>query len=63
MVRLSWTVGPWIVVDLYRNGTWIAQTNNDGSYNDTLKTPGTYNYKVCSPSSTTNCSNTLIVYY
>jgi hypothetical protein len=60
--QLSWTTAPWSAVYVFLNGAREARTSNDGSYTDTLRSPGTYTYKVCD-SSGTACSNTVTLYY
>jgi hypothetical protein len=62
-VQLSWTSANWSGVWVYRNGTRITSTTNDGAYTDFLRNRGTYTYKVCNPSSSAVCSNTVTVYY
>jgi hypothetical protein len=60
-VNLSWTTAPWRQVVVYRNGTSIGDTANDGSFTDRMRNAGgNYSYKVCNPDSTT-CSNTVTV--
>jgi hypothetical protein len=55
---LRWsTVGArWM--DVYRNGTWVTRTANDGSHVDTPRGEAPYTYKVC-VSETNICSNTI----
>jgi len=60
--QLSWTSAPWEGASVYRNGAKIARTSNDGSYNDQLRSPGSYTYKVCNATGTT-CTNTVTLYY
>jgi hypothetical protein len=48
-------------VDVYRNGSRVMTTSNDGSVKDNVNRGGTYNYKVCAPGSTTVCSNSVSV--
>lgn len=57
-VDLEWVNATARKVDVYRNGTIISTTGNDGSYSDTLASDayGMYTYKVCDQSSG-NCSN------
>ena len=60
---LSWTpAGTSAKVDIYRNGQFIASSENNGSYEDVtnLKGSGTLSYKICE-SGTTICSNEVIV--
>jgi hypothetical protein len=49
-------------VDVYRNGSKVATTSNDGSHTDNInaKGGGTHQYKVCE-SGTSSCSNTALV--
>ena len=57
-VDLEWVNASTRKVEVYRNGTVISTTNNDGAYSDTLASDayGMYTYKVCDQSSG-NCSN------
>jgi hypothetical protein len=59
--RLRWTNGFWPSVDVYRNGSRVANTENDGYYTDPVWGRGTYTYRVCAPGSTTVCSNSVSV--
>jgi PKD repeat protein len=56
--HLNWTGAGSSHVDVFRNGTWIATTPNDGSYSDAIGAVGrgTYVYSVCEPG-TFVCSN------
>lgn len=54
-VDLSWDGANGNQVDVYRNGSRIATTANDGSYRN-VTSRGTYTYQVCEAGSTTNCS-------
>jgi len=60
-MRLSWTYTSWSSVDVYRNGSRVMTTSNDGSVKDNVNRGGTYSYKVCAPGSTTVCSNSVSV--
>jgi len=60
--QLSWTTAPWSYVNVYRNGVRISRTSNDGSFTDSLRSSGSYTYKVCDTRSTA-CSNTVTLYY
>lgn len=55
---LSWNGATSSTVDIYRNGTLIVATANDGAYTDNInkKGGGSYTYKVCETGITT-CSN------
>ncbi len=57
-VNLEWVNASARKVDVYRNGTVISTTGNDGAYTDTLATDayGMYSYQVCDQASG-NCSN------
>jgi hypothetical protein len=46
-------------VDVYRNGTLITTTANDGFYTDNTgqRGKGSYTYQVCEAGSSTECSN------
>ncbi|HEY7187871.1 MAG TPA: putative Ig domain-containing protein [Vicinamibacterales bacterium] len=59
--QLSWTKAPWRSVYVYRNGVRIAKTYNNGSYSDSLRSSGSYTYKVCNSSGV--CTNTVTLYY
>ncbi|HEY1308145.1 MAG TPA: putative Ig domain-containing protein [Vicinamibacterales bacterium] len=61
-VSLVWTKAPWSSVYVYRNGLRITRTSNDGSFTDSIRSSGTYNYKICDPSGTV-CSNTVTIYW
>ena len=54
-VTLTWTGASTTSVDIYRDGTLIVTTPNDGSYDD-LRMTGTYVYRLCNLGSTTDCS-------
>lgn len=55
---LAWSGAGSTSVDVYRNGTRITATANDGAYTDNIGKSGggTYAYKVCE-AGTTTCSN------
>ncbi|MGY0617389.1 S8 family serine peptidase, partial [Vibrio sp. FJH11] len=57
-VNLEWVNASVRKVDIYRNGTVVSTTGNDGAYTDTLATDayGMYSYQVCDQASG-NCSN------
>lgn len=59
-IDLSWTGASGATVDVRRNGTVIATTDNDGAYTDVTgsKGGGSYSYQVCEAGSTANCSDT-----
>lgn len=57
-VDLSWSGATSTNVDVFRNGTIITTTANDGAYTDNINVSGggTYTYKVCE-AGTSVCSN------
>jgi predicted xylose isomerase-like sugar epimerase len=55
---LSWNVVTGRYVDVYRNGSRLTRTTNDGSYTDSPRSSGPYTYYVC-VTDTTVCSNTI----
>ncbi|HEX8253144.1 MAG TPA: M36 family metallopeptidase [Thermoanaerobaculia bacterium] len=57
-VNLSWSGATGTNVDVFRNGTRITTTANDGAHTDALAkgTTGAFTYKVCN-AGTTTCSN------
>ena len=54
-VTVTWSGASTSTVDIYRNGSFRTNTNNDGSYGESFKNSGTYTYKVCDQG-TNNCS-------
>ena len=55
--HLSWNGSTASSVDVYRNGTRVTTTANDGAHSDNIgKTRGTYTYRVCN-AGTSTCSN------
>lgn len=63
-VDLSWADATSSNVDVYRNGSVIATTANDGAYTDALnvKGGGSYSYQVCE-AGTTTCSASVSVVF
>ena len=59
-VNLSWSGASGGSVDIYRNGSRITTTSNDGSYSQYASGSGTLTYQVCEQDSS-NCSNTAVV--
>jgi extracellular elastinolytic metalloproteinase len=57
-VDLTWSGATGANVDVYRNGTRVTTTANDGLHTDSLSrsATGTYTYKVCN-AGTNTCSN------
>ncbi|MCU7553727.1 S8 family serine peptidase [Alteromonas sp. ASW11-19] len=63
-VDLSWSNATGNDVDIYRDGSVITTTANDGAYTDSLnkKGGGVYDYQVCE-AGTTTCSATVTVVF
>ncbi len=61
-VRLTWAGATSANIDVYRNGTLIATTPNNGQYDDSTGDTGRaqYTYQVCA-AGTQNCSNQVTV--
>jgi hypothetical protein len=57
-VDLRWTGSSASSLDVYRDGSFLGRTGNDGAHTDSLdvKGPGAYNYTICD-AGTSNCSN------
>jgi hypothetical protein len=55
-VDLTWTGSVSSSIDVYRNGTRVTTTANDGAWTDSMRGAGTYRYKACN-SGTSTCSN------
>jgi hypothetical protein len=63
-VNLAWTIVPGRSVVVYRNGSRVTKTDNDGSYIDSPvgAGPGPFTYQVCvSGTKMSTCSNTISV--
>ena len=56
-IDLSWSGANGSNVDIYRNGSLLTTTSNDGSYTDSTNNRGgaTYTYRICE-AGTSNCS-------
>ena len=63
-VDLSWNGASSTRVDIYRNGSVVKSTANDGAETDTInqKGRGTYAYKVCE-AGTATCSGVVSVVF
>jgi extracellular elastinolytic metalloproteinase len=61
-VDLTWTTVSGTNIDVFRNGSKVATTANDGAYTDPVggKGPGSFTYQVCVTGSST-CSNTITI--
>ena len=59
---LSWSGATSGNVDVYRNGSVITTTANDGTYTDSInqRGGGTFTYKICE-AGTSVCSNESVV--
>ena len=55
-VDLTWGGFSASTIDVFRNGTKVTSTANDGAWTDSLRTAGTYRYKACAVG-TSICSN------
>jgi len=61
---LTWSTGATLAssVNVWRNGSLVVTTANDGSYTESLgKGGGSYTYTVCEAGGTSNCSNGVTV--
>ncbi len=57
-LKVRWSGANGSRVDIYRDGSRVARTRNDGKWNDKNVTAGvTYAYQVCEQNSTTVCSD------
>lgn len=54
-VDLTWSGATTSTVDIFRNGTKVTTTANDGAHSDIVGS-GSYQYRVCDLNSTTACS-------
>lgn len=61
---LTWS-GATTTVDIYRDGIFIMNTENDGFHTDAvgIKGRGSHTYRLCDANSTEHCSETITVYY
>jgi hypothetical protein len=53
---LTWSGFTASTLDVYRNGSKVTSTTNDGTWTDAIKRAGTYRYKACA-AGTSTCSN------
>lgn len=62
---LTWSGATSANVDIYRNGSIITRTTNDGLHTDAISTKGggTYTYKVCEAGSTPACSSPVTIVF
>lgn len=63
-VDLTWSGATGTSVDVFRNGTRIVTTANDGAHTDTLAkgSTGTFTYKVCNAGTTTCSANSSVAF-
>ena len=59
--NLTWSGFTSTNVDVYRNGTKLTTTANDGAYTDSVRLLGIYLYKVCQAGSSSVCTATVSV--
>jgi hypothetical protein len=55
-VHLTWSGASTTTIDIYRDGTKVATTANDGDYTTPPIPPGSHQYRVCDLNSTSACS-------
>ncbi len=62
---LTWSGASTATVDIYRDGSFIVNTLNDGFYTDAvgIKGRGTHTYRLCDAGSTSHCSDTITIQY
>lgn len=62
---LTWSGASTATVDIYRDGSFIVNTLNDGFHTDAIgiKGRGTHTYRLCDAASTSHCSDTITVTY
>ncbi len=62
---LTWSGASTATVDIYRDGSLVVNTLNDGFYTDAIgiKGRGTHTYRLCDAASTTHCSETITITY
>ena len=57
-IRVRWSGANGTKVDIFRDGTRVTRTRNDGAWNDkNISSGNTYTYQVCEQNSTTVCSD------
>ncbi|MFK8010748.1 MAG: S8 family serine peptidase, partial [Marinicellaceae bacterium] len=57
-ILVYWSGASGNKVDVYKNGSLVSRTRNDGAWNDKNVSSGvTYTYQVCEQGSTTQCSD------
>ena len=61
MINLSWSGATGSSVDIYRNGSLVTTTANDGAWNEKLRGTGSFSYQVCDQGSNTSCSDPVTI--
>ena len=61
-VDLTWSGFNSSTIDVFRNGTKVTSTTNDGFWSDSIRRTGTYRYEACA-AGTSDCSNEVTVTY
>ncbi len=61
-VDLAWSGATGTNVDVFRNGTRVTTTANDGAHTDSLSAAGTYTYRVCDAGTTTCSADKSVVF-
>jgi hypothetical protein len=58
LLQWKWPTQRGKAIDVYRDGTRLTRTSNDGSYTDSVRGTGPFNYRIC-VAWTSICSNVL----
>jgi PKD repeat protein len=61
-VDLTWSGATGTNVDVFRNGTLLVTTANDGAHTDSPSAAGTFTYRVCAAGTTTCSSDSSVVF-
>ncbi len=61
-VDLTWSGATGTNVDVFRNGTLLVTTANDGAHTDSPSAAGTYTYRVCAAGTSTCSSDSSVVF-
>ncbi|HYH94590.1 S8 family serine peptidase [Hyalangium sp.] len=61
-VDLVWSAASGTSVDVFRNGTKVVTTANDGAHTDQVSAAGSYTYKVCNAGTTTCSPNVTVTF-
>jgi hypothetical protein len=60
---LAWSGATGTTVDIYRNGSRLVTTTNDGNHSDNKLANGSWSYRVCLAGSTSVCSASASIVY